>query len=100
MEKNQQYSMMSVSMLLYIDYFVQNVYQACAYIEINFTTNMIQQNFDVNVLSSDFQLFFFLSSTDSDKDVNKLAHKSAVYRQHIKHIYMFPKQIMTLHAQC
>lgn len=54
MEKNQQYSMMSMSMLLYIDYFVQNVYQACAYIEISFTTNMILWNFDVNVLSSDF----------------------------------------------
>lgn len=27
--------------IMYIDYFVQNVYRACAYIEINFTTNMI-----------------------------------------------------------
>lgn len=55
MENNQQYSMMSMFMLLNIDYFVQNVYRACAYVEINFTTNMrIQYNFDVNVLSSDF----------------------------------------------
>lgn len=46
----------------YVDYFVQNVYWACAYIEINFTTNMIQCNFDVNVLSSDFsRLMFFLN---------------------------------------
>lgn len=42
-KKKRQYSKMSVSMLLYIDYFVQNVYQACAYNnEINFTSNMIQ----------------------------------------------------------
>lgn len=59
-EKNQQYSFMS--MLLYIDYFVQNVYQACAYNEINFTTNMIQYNFDVNVLGSkcNFLFLFFI----------------------------------------
>lgn len=61
MEKNQQYSFMSMSMLLYIDYFVQNVYQACAYIEISFTTNMIQYNFDVNVLSSNCNCLFLLS---------------------------------------
>lgn len=42
--KNQQYSFISISMLLYIDCFVQNVYRACAYIEINFTTNMKQYN--------------------------------------------------------
>lgn len=51
-----------MSMLLYIDYFVQNVYQACAYIEINFTTIMIQYNFDVNVLSSKYSgliIFFY-----------------------------------------
>lgn len=40
--KKHQYSSMSMSMLLYIDYFVQNVYRACAYVEMNFTTNMIQ----------------------------------------------------------
>lgn len=44
----------NVYVVIYIDYFVQNVYQACAYVEISFTTNMIQWNFDVNVLSSDF----------------------------------------------
>lgn len=42
--KNQQYSFISMSMLLYIDYFVQNVYRACAYIEISFAANMIQYN--------------------------------------------------------
>lgn len=33
-----------VDVVIYIDYFVHNVYRACAYIEISFTTNMIQQN--------------------------------------------------------
>lgn len=54
---------MSMSMLLYIDYFVQNVYRACAYIEINFTTNMIQYNAGVNVLSSDFSCYFYNPQT-------------------------------------
>lgn len=73
-------------MLLNVDYFVQNVYWACAYIEINFTTNMIQCNFDVNVLSSDFSrlmvffklLFFyfilFLSALDTDNEKSSTAH--------------------------
>lgn len=63
MEKNQQYSFMAMSMLLYIDYFVQNVYQACAYIEINFTTYVIQYNLDVNVLISDFCSYFYNPQT-------------------------------------
>lgn len=71
-----------MSMLLYIDYFVQNVYQACAYIEISFTANMIQYNLDVNVLNSNYSClifyFIFSSSPDSDK-----YHK--VVRQQIKH---------------
>lgn len=45
--------MMSMCMLLYIEYFVQNVYWACAYIEISFTKNMIY-NIDMNV----FKLWF------------------------------------------
>lgn len=32
----------NVYVVIYNDYFVHNVYQACAYIEINFTTSMIQ----------------------------------------------------------
>lgn len=42
MQKKQQYSFMFMSVLLYIDYFVQNVYPACAYVQISFTTNMKQ----------------------------------------------------------
>lgn len=34
--------------MLYVGYFVQNVYQACAYSEINFTANMIHY-IDLNV---------------------------------------------------
>lgn len=32
----------NVYVVIYNDYFVHNVYRACAYIEINFTTSMIQ----------------------------------------------------------
>lgn len=58
---------MPMSMLLYIDYFVQNVYRACAYIEIHFTTSMIQYNFDVKVLRSDFscRILFFITPRQS-----------------------------------
>lgn len=80
MEKNQQYSFMSMFMLLYIDYFVQNVYWACAYIEINFITSMIECNFDVNVFSADFSclilffIFLFLWSPDTDNEMSSTAH--------------------------
>lgn len=60
----------NVYVVIYNDYFVHNVYRACAYIEINFTTSMIQQNFDVNVLSSDFsRLIFFLSSPENNNEM-------------------------------
>lgn len=60
----------NVYVVIYNDYFVHNVYRACAYIEINFTTSMIQQNFDVNVLSSDFScLIFFLSSPENNNEM-------------------------------
>lgn len=64
--------MMSMSMLLYFEYIVQNVYQACAYIEISFTKNMIY-NINVNV----FLLLFFLKSSPDNN--NGTAHSDVLF---------------------
>lgn len=66
MKKKQQYSCWCLSCCSYI-YMnihicvctVQNVYQACAYIGMTFTTNIIWYNFYVNVLKSNCVGFFF-----------------------------------------
>lgn len=65
--------LMLMFMLLYSDSFVQNVYRACAYIKMNFTTNMIQYNFHVNVLRSDFSSYFY-NSPDTDDKMNSAAY--------------------------
>lgn len=76
-----------VYVVIYIDYFVQNVYQACAYVEISFTTNMIQYNFDVNVLSSNYSCLLYYSFLGKEKRQCG-SHSGVVSKQHPA---LFPK---------
>lgn len=98
MKKKQQYSCWCLSCCSYI-YMnihiyvctVQNVYQACAYIGMTFTTNIIWYNFYVNVLKSNCVGFFFfyiyilIPSPDTDKEVITADLKVVLFNQFIKH---------------